>query len=384
MAVAGDPENRHGIILTKNVLAKKAGVKTASAIWEAKEACPGLVIVPPDYDSYVYFSRKVKDLYYEYTDRIESFGLDEAWLDISESIPYFKSAEFIILDILKRVKEEIGLTLSIGVSDNKIYAKLASDIAKEDSFYKITKPEDVFDYPAGDLLYVGPKTSGKLKSYCIYTIGDIARSGKDYMKALLGKMGETIYYFSLGYDLSSVRKYTDDYEVIKSIGNSTTTKRDLYDLDDISIVFRLLSDSVGSRCKDAGFYFRTVHIYLRNRKLECFSKQTKLKENSDLSEDIYKTAMKLFKENCDFTVPYRSIGVSVTDLSYKKETSFINLFEDDTYSLKEKKKEVAIDQIRNRFGYHSIGACRLALDKDLSSLDAKKENVIGPVSYFRS
>lgn len=384
MAVAGDPENRHGIILTKNVLAKKAGVKTAEAIWEAKKKCPSLVVVSPDYQSYMHFSKQVKDLYYEYTDRIESFGLDEAWLDITESIPYFGSTEIIVKEILRRVKEEIGLTLSIGISFNKIYAKLGSDIATEDSFFIINKPEDVFDYPASDLLMVGKHTGEKLKEYAIYTIGDIARTSLKYMKSILGKFGETLYYFAWGYDLSEVRKYTDDYEMIKSIGNSTTTKRDLYDLDDLKLILTVLSDSVASRVKDSGFYFKTVHLYVRNKKLEFRSMQLTLKENTDLAKDIYDTALKLFTDNCDFKIPYRSIGVAVSKLSYKKETSFISLFDGAGYSLKEKKKEEALEQIRNRFGYHSVTSLRLLLDKDLSSFNPKQENVISPISYFRS
>lgn len=384
MAVAGDPENRHGIILTKNVLAKKAGVSTAEPIWKAKQKCPNLVLVEPDYESYMYFSKKVKDLYYEYTDRIESFGLDEAWLDITESVPLFGSVMNIVNEILRRVKEEVGLTLSIGISFNKIYAKLGSDIATEDSYFLISKPEDVFNYPASSLLMVGPHTSDKLKEYAIYTIGDIARTNLKYMKSILGKAGETLYYFAWGQDLSEVKKYTDDYELIKSIGNSTTTKRDLYDLDDLKMILTVLSDSISSRCKDQGFYFKTIHLFLRTKKLETRSLQLTLKENSDLAKDIYQSAIKLFKENCNFAVPYRSIGLSVTNLSFKKETSYISLFNDELYSLKQKKAEEALEKIRNRFGYHSVTSLRLLLDKELTTFDPKKENVISPISYFRS
>lgn len=384
MAVAGDPENRHGIILTRNVLAKKTGIKAAEPIWQAKKKCPNLVVVEPDYPSYVYFSKKVKDLYYEYTDKIESFGLDEAWLDITESIPYFKSKENIIKEILRRVKEEIGLTLSIGVSFNKIYAKLGSDIASEDSFFEINKPQDVFNYPASSLLMVGPHTTEKLKEYAIYTIGDIANTSAKYMKSILGKVGETLYYFAWGYDLSEVRKYTDDYESIKSIGNSTTTKRDLYDMDDVKMILTVLSDSVASRCKDLGLYFKVVHLIVRNKKLEITSMQKTLKENTDLAKDIYDTSLKLFEENCNFRIPFRSIGVTVSKLSYKKETSHIGLFDDKSYSLKEKQIEEALEKIRNRFGYHAATSLRLLMDKDLSDFDPKKENTISPVSYYRS
>ena len=384
IAVAGDPLNRHGIILTKNVLAKKCGVKTAEPIWQAKKKCPNLIVIEPHYDDYIYFSKKVKDLYYEYTDRIESFGLDEAWLDITESIKYFGSVETIVKEILRRVKEEIGLTLSIGISFNKIYAKMGSDIAKEDSYFKIDKPEDVFNYPASNLLLVGNHVDRKLKEYAIYTIGDIAHTNVKYMKAILGKMGETLYYFSWGHDLSEVKKYTDDYETVKSIGNSTTTKRDLYDMDDIKTVLRVLSDSVASRCKDSGLYFKTVHLNIRNKNLECRTIQETLKENSDLSKDIYETAIRLFNKNCNFRIPYRSIGVAVSKLSFKKEDSFIDLFENDLYSIKDKKVEEALEKIRKRFGYHSVASLRLLTDTDLSSFDPKSENTVSPISYFKN
>ena len=175
MAVAGDPKCRHGIILAKNVLAKQRGIKTAETIGDAKKKCPELIIQRPDYDSYSYFSDRVRSLYYEYTDLVEPFGMDECWLDVTSSIRYFGSIETIVSEILRRVKEEIGLTLSIGVADNKIYAKLGSDLAKEDSSFFIRSPEDVFDLPAESLLYVGKSAIDRLHSYAIYTIGDIAK-----------------------------------------------------------------------------------------------------------------------------------------------------------------------------------------------------------------
>ena len=359
MAIAGDPENRHGIILAKNVLAKRKGVKTAEAIFEAKNKCPDLVIRTPDYDSYMYYSDRVKRLYYEYTDRVEAFGPDECWLDITGSIRYFGSIKGIVEDILRRVKEEIGLTLSIGVSSNKIWAKLGSDIAAEDSYFVISRLEDIEALPAGDLLNVGYHTYEKLKSYGLYTVGDIARSSPKYMKGILGKNGETLWYFANGHDLSEVRRYDDSGEVIKSIGNSTTTVRDVYDMDDLKLVLTVLCDSVASRIKDAGMFFKTVHLSLRDKNLNWKGVQTSLEENSDLARDIFDSAVFLFKKNgLDFKVPYRSVGVSVSGLSFYKENSRIDLYGNMNYSLKEKKKDLALEDIRRRFGYHSIGSLR--------------------------
>jgi len=383
MAIAGDPDNRHGIILAKNVPAKKMGVKTAEAIHEAKSKCPNLIIRTPDYESYEHFSKLVRKLYYQYTDRVEPFGMDECWLDITESIKLFGSVENIVNQILRRVKEEIGLTLSIGISYNKIYAKLGSDLAIEDSYYYVDNLETIKDLPANNLLNVGYHTFETLKSYGIFTIGDLASKPISYLKGIFGKGGETLYYFANGYDLSEVSLYDANYEVVKSIGNSMTAIRDLYDLDDFKVILTVLCDSVSTRVREQGMYFKVVHLYVRNKKLECRSAQMTLKENSDLAKDIFEAATKLFENNFDFTIPYRSIGVSVSKLSFNKEVSQTNLFKDDTYSLKQKSSELALQDIRRRFGYHSISSLRVLEDYELSNFDPKSEHTFNPVSYFR-
>ena len=383
MAIAGDPENRHGIILAKNVPAKRKGIKTAETINEAKKKCPNLIIRTPDYDSYDHFSKQVRKLYYEYTDRIEPFGMDECWLDISESIKLFGSTENIVKQILYRVKTEIGLTLSIGVSYNKIYAKLGSDLAIEDSYYIVDSIDKIKNLPASDLLNVGHHTYETLKSYGIYTIGDLANKPIGSLKGILGKFGETLYYFANGYDLSEVSLYDSDYEVIKSIGNSMTSIRDLYDMDDFKIILTLLCDSVSARLREQGMYFKTVHLYVRNKKLEGGSAQITLNENSDLGKDIFEAAIKLFKNNYDFSIPYRSIGVAVSKLSFKKESSQTSLFEKENYSLRQRKQELALEDIRRRFGYHAISSLRVLEDTELSNFDPKNEHTFFPVSYFR-
>lgn len=383
MAIAGDPENRHGIILAKNVPAKLKGVKTAEAIHEAKSKCPNLIIRTPDYEAYDYFSNRVRQLYYEYTDRIEPFGMDECWLDITESIKLFGSVENIVKQILERVKIEIGLTLSIGVANNKIYAKLGSDLASEDSYYIVDSLTKIENLPGNNLLNVGHHTYETLKSYGIFTIGDIAKKSINYLKSILGKSGETLYYFANGYDLSEVSLYDSDYEIIKSIGNSMTAVRDLYDMDDLKLILTILCDSVSSRLRDQGMYFKVVHLYVRNKKLESKSAQITLKENSDLAKDIFDNAIMLFKNNFDFSVPYRSIGISVSKLSFKKEASQTNIFSNSIYSLKQRKEELALEDIRRRFGYHSISTLRVLEDTELSNFDPKQEHTFFPVSYFR-
>ena len=383
MAIAGDPENRHGIILAKNVLAKQKGIKTAETINEALKKCPELVIRIPDYSSYDYFSDKVRDLYYEYTDKVEPFGMDECWLDISGSISYFGSVDRIVNDLLYRVKNEIGLTLSIGISFNKIYAKLGSDLAKEDSYCKVDSLEDIKDLPANNLLNVGNHTYETLKSFGIYTIGDIAHKTPEYLNGILGKWGETLYYFANGYDLSDVRRIDADDDEAKSVGNSMTTVRDLYDMDDFKLVLRLLSDNVSSRIKKQKLFFRTVHLHLRNNKLQTRTMQIRLKENSDLGKDIFDNAIKLFEKNCDFSIPYRSIGVSVSNLSDHKDVLQTNLFEEGSYSIKTKKEELALEDIRRRFGKKSICTLRVLEDTELANFEDKNEHSFFPTAYKR-
>jgi len=384
MAVAGDPKNRHGIILAKNVAAKRKGVKTAETIGEAKRKCSNLIIKTPDYESYGYFSEKVRELYYEYTDYVEPFGPDECWLDISGSIRYFGSVENIVNQILFRVKNEIGLTLSIGVSNNKIYAKLGSDLASEDSAFYVKGLIDIQHLPASSLLGVGYHSSLVLKEYNINTIGDLANKPCAYLKTILGKCGETFYYFANGYDLSEVKRFNEDDDPIKSIGNSLTAVRDLYDIDDVKLILNILSESVSARCKKQGFYFKTVTLSVRNKKLECHTAQKTLNENSDLAQDIYDNALNLFIKNFDFTIPYRSIGVSVCKLSNSKQASQCDLFENSIYSLRQKRQEIAMEKIRSRFGHNSIFKLRQLIDTDLANCDPENEHTFYPTSYSRS
>ena len=376
MAIAGDKESRHGIILAKNVLAKKAGVKTAETIGDALKKCPNLVLRNADYETYEYFSEKVRDLYYEYTDRIEPFGIDECWLDITESIPYFGSAQKIVDALLYRSRTEIGLTLSIGVSFNKIYAKLGSDLAKEDSYCKIDSLDDIRYLPASSLLGVGEKTGEHLKSYGIVTIGDIAAKTPDYLHSILGKFGYSLHRYACGLGNDHVEKVGTIKEEVKSISNSMTSSRDIYNMDDFKAILSIVCDSVAARLCRKGLFFKTVHLVVRNNKMKIRTMQTRLKENSDLSKEIFRQALLLFERNCDFSIPYRSIGVAVSDLSYNKESVQTDLFDTNpSYSLKQKKEELAIQEVRRRFGKDVIAPLRLYEDGNLSKVRNKNQTI---------
>ena len=229
LAVGGDPEARHGIVLTANYTAKQKGVKTGQALWQAKSACPDLVVVPPRMELYLQFSSMLREIYGEYTDLVEPYGCDEAWLDVTGSTALKGDEKKIADEIRSRVKKELGITVSIGISWNKIFAKLGSDYKKPDAitqFHKENYQSIVWNLPAADLLYVGRSTRTMLNRYGIKIIGKIATSDPDFLERLFGKMGLVLYSFANGWDDSPVAP--EGYAApIKSIGNSTTTPRDL-------------------------------------------------------------------------------------------------------------------------------------------------------------
>ena len=369
MAIAGDPKYRHGIILAKNILAKKAGVKTAQTINDALKRCPNLIIKKPDYELYDYYSDKVRKLYYEYTDKVESFGVDECWLDVTESINYFNGVDQIVKQLLHRIKEEIGLTLSIGISDNKIYAKLGSDLALEDNYQYINSLDDIKDLPVSDLLFVGKNVNERLNSYGIYTINDLACKPITFLEKILGKNGATLHNYARGIDDSEVCRYDVVSDDIKSIGHSMTTIRDIDNLDDFKIVLTALCDRIYTRLNDRKLYFKTIHLNLRNNKLNIKTMQISLKNNSNLKKDIYDNALSLFlNNNCNFKISYRSIGVSVSNLSNTKEMVQLDLFKQDDNSIKEYNKQQAIETIRKRFGENVISSLRLLQENNLIHL----------------
>ena len=329
VAVSGDAENRHGIILAKNEEAKKYSVKTGEAIWQAKKKCPQLLTVPARLDVYKKFSDKVRRIYADYTDRVEPFGLDEAWLDVTQD--YKMNALDIAKEISKRVKDEIGITVSIGVSFNKIFAKFGSDYKKPDAITCITRDNYktlVWNSPAKDLLYVGGSTRKKLEQIGIYTIGDIANAPIGLLRTHLGKWGDLIYGFANGYDSSPVAKIGELSEV-KSIGNSTTAVRDLKNLDDIKVIAYVLCDSVCRRMREQGFVGKTVCVSMRDTGLYTITRQRTLNNYTALTSDITKAAMALFKENFDSKTPLRSIGVSVTDFAHNTVPRQMDIFSDE-------------------------------------------------------
>ena len=278
VAVAGDPANRHGIILAKNMLAKKLGIKTGEAIWQAKLKAPKLVTVPPDFRKYLNFSRLARKILYDYTDQIEPFGIDENWIDVSGSESLYGDGSSIANSIHLRIREELGLTVSIGVSFNKVFAKLGSDLRKPDAVTLIPQDrykEIVWLLPVEDLLYVGKSTLKKMHYIGITTIGSLATCETELLHAVLGKWGDVLWLFANGRDTSPVRRINES-AAIKSIGNGTTCPRDLIDNEDVKLIFTVLSESIAARLRDYGLKATGIQIYIRDNKLYSFSRQKRL------------------------------------------------------------------------------------------------------------
>ena len=385
VAVAGDPLNRHGIILAKNMIAKKMGVKTGEAIWEAKQKAPGLITVPPDFQKYLRFSRLAREILYDYTDQIESFGLDENWADITGSLGIFGSPEAIAEDIRQRVKDELGVTVSIGVSFNKIFAKLGSDYRKPDAITYIT-PDNfkslVWPLPSSTLLYVGKATERKLTSIGITTIGGIAKYPLDVLTQLLGKWGEVLWLFANGKDSSPVRKI-DESAAIKSIGNGTTCPRDLTTKEDIKLVFMVLAESVAARLRDYGLKCTGVQIMVRDSKLYYMTRQSKLLKPTNLSDDILNKAMELFNNNYDWWRPVRALGLSGINLVTEHSGIELSLFEDPEKDVQKENLARVVDGLRKRFGHDAVLRAAALLDSKLTGFNPKEDHTIHPVSYFR-
>ena len=387
VAVGGDVEARHGIILAKNQIAKRFGVKTGEALWQAKQKCPELHIVPPHFDRYLRFSRMAREIYADYTDLVEPFGLDEVWCDVTGTQKLReRGMEALANEIRERVKFELGITVSVGASWNKIFAKLGSDYKKPDAVTVFT-PENyrdkVWPLPAADLLGVGRATERKLALRGIHTIGDIAEAPPSMLRGFLGKWGLILHDFAAGYDSSPVARAGDE-AVIKSIGNSTTTPRDLCCDEDAGIVYWMLCESVAERMRESGFLCRGVQVHIRDNELASFERQLKLESLTCLASVLHEAAMRLLRENWDWHKPLRSIGVRATDLLPASTPVQCSIFEDSERQEKRERLERSVDDLRRRFGHYCVGRAVCVSDPTLRNISPKDDHVIHPVGYFKA
>jgi DNA polymerase-4 len=385
VAVGGDPEQRHGIVLAKNYLAKATGIKTGEAIWQARQKCPGLIVVPPNFPLYLRFSRLARNIYADYTDQIEPFGIDEAWLDVTGSIRLFGTGKKIADEIRQRIREELGVTASVGASWNKIFAKLGSDLKKPDATSIITRENYkrvVWSQPTQDLLYVGRATQRKLYSRGINTIGDIASAEPQYLRSFLGKWGEFLWVFANGHDESPVTRMGEE-AIINSVGNSTTTPRDLVNEEDVNLVIYALAESVAMRLRESGLECRVVEISVRDNSLFSFTRQQKQPRRTNLARELHRAAMDIFHESYyTWEKAIRSIGVRGCDLVPAGSNAQLSLFDDEGRYQKLVRLESAIDDIRRRFGNLSVQRAVMLTDSRLGGLNPKDDHTIHPIGYF--
>lgn len=379
VAVCGSQAERRGIVLAKNQIAKKFNVKTGEPVWQAKKKCPGLITVSPNYKLYLKFSKSAREIYSRYTDLIESFGIDECWLDITNNVKSFNDGEKTAHEIKDTVKNELGITISVGVSYNKIFAKLGSDIKKPDAVTVVSRTEFkniVWPLPVQELLYVGRATQKKLNNIGIYTIGSLACSPLPFMKKMLGKNGETLWLFANGYDNTPVLK-VDHSIMVKGVGNSLTSPRDLLCNNDVKLLFYLLAESVAQRLRKQNLKGKTVQISIKDCDLNCIERQAKLDNNSYITSEIAQKAYEIFLESWTWEKPVRALGIRVTDLVLDDKYIQISFL----YDNKRQKRELleySIDNIRSRFGYHSIQK-GLLIDNTFS-FNSVEESMIQPFS----
>ncbi|MGN0785672.1 MAG: DNA polymerase IV [Candidatus Aphodomorpha sp.] len=386
VAVAGDPAARHGIILAKNETAKRFGVKTGEAIWQARRKCPALVTVKPDFPAYQRFSRLGREIYAEYSDRVEAFGLDENWIDVTAITNDFTDARRIADEIRLRVREELGITVSIGVAPNKVFAKLGSDMKKPDAVTLITPQnyrEKVWPLPASDLLYIGRATAEKLRRMGVDTIGELAAMPASLLRSHFGKVGLMLHDFANGRDSVPVERMDAQREA-KSIGNGVTTPRDLTCEQDVYLTITMLCESVAARLRANGQRARTVHLSVRDAGLFSFTRQAKLEKPSNLTMELATLAMALFRANYHWQTPVRSLSVGTSELIGPNTPAQLSLFSDEAARDRLARAEAAVDDIRRRFGYHSIGRAIFLTDTDIGGLNPREENTIHPSGWRRT
>lgn len=379
VVVCGKIEDRHGIVLAKNNLAKGLGVKTGMTLFEAEKLAPNLQKVVANHNLYLKYSKLVKKIYYEYTDRVESFGIDEAWLDVTESVKLFGGAEKLANEIRERIKNEIGLTVSIGVSFNKIFAKLGSDLKKPDAVTIISKEnykDIVWKLPINALLYVGRKTEKKLNSLGIWTIGAIAKFDEKILKAKLGKRGEMLYAYANGFDNSPVLK-SDEIADMKSVGNSVTYYRDLDKKEDIDALLYVIAESVSFRMKKHNVgKAKTMYLSLVDENLEHLGKRVPFNIPTNLSSVIAKTAIECFEKYFSHIQRVRGLGISVSNF-VTEEQMLISSEQNKLEKLQ--KLDSTIEDIRRRFGRRSVSRALTIVDKRMQDIEINGANITSHV-----
>ena len=356
VAVCGDRENRHGIVLAKNENAKKFGVKTAETISDARRKCPDLVILPPLMDKYREYSKKAHAVYERYTDMIEPFGIDECWLDVTGSTLLFGSGEQIAERIRKDIKNELGITVSVGVSFNKVFAKLGSDMKKPDAVTVISREnykEKVWPLPVSDLLFAGRKTTEKLRSCGVYTVGDIVVCSDETLIRLLGKNGTELKRWAQGLDSSPVSTPTAE-DLPKSVGRSVTGSKDFTSYDDVWATLLTLSRPVSDTLRSHGLYAFGVQVHIRTASLAVKEFSRTYRDSTNSGYIIARRGMEILRANYTFGEPLRSVGIRAIGLKNYESAVQSDIFGDSETIAAQEKIEDSIYMLRKKFGNSSI------------------------------
>ena len=383
VAVGGSVEDRHGIILAKTAEAKKFGVTTGEPIWQAEKKCPGLIIVPPHFDIYAKYSSLARDIYRRYTDKIEPMGLDEAWCDITGSILLFGSVENITNGIREAFKNELGITVSIGVSYNKIFAKLGSDLAGIDEVVTITKEnykDIVWPLSVGSIMGVGRNTAKKLKSYGVHTVGDLANTESDWLKLTFGVTGEDMWRYANGFDSSRVMP--DGYaREIKSIGHGVTCREDLTNDEEVWLAFLQLSQDVSKRLKEERLAATSVQISVRDTFLMTRQFQCETGYPTQSAMDISKTALKIFKENYSWVSNVRALSIRAINLCDEDAPMQLDL----SGEYKQHDRQKIIDDttlaLREKFGSDALFNCSVMMESKMPDMKGKKSPL--PIKMYK-
>ncbi|MCL2492135.1 MAG: DNA polymerase IV [Coriobacteriia bacterium] len=389
VVVGGEEDRRHGIVLTKSIEAKPYGIKTAEALWEARQKCPGLIVLPPHYHLYKRYSKIARAIYYDYTDLVEPFGLDENWLDITSTVQlHGGSALLVAREISERIKAELGVTVSIGIGWDKITAKFGSDYKKPDAITQITREnyrEIFWGAPVRDLLYVGRATERKLHAAGIETIGQLAHASDGYLQRTFGKIGFMLRSFARGEDTTTVKSYDarrcDVARQIKSYGNGLTAPHDITCERDAKALIYLLAESVAQRLREGGMRAKTVAIAVRDAEdLTYYTRQMHLGASTAATMVIADSAWQLLVDNqpLDEEHAVRGLAVRVTSLIPSNGNRQLSFFKDHA----QEDLDHAIDGLRQRFGNTCIQRGIELTDEALLGLDIKNDNTVHPVGYL--
>ncbi len=361
VAVCGDTENRHGIVLAKNELAKKFGVRTAEPIFKAQQKCRELVILPPIYKEYEEYSKKAQAIYSRYTDLVEPFGIDECWLDVTGSTLLFGTGEQIANKIRKDIKRELGLTISVGVSFNKVFAKLGSDLKKPDAVTVITKEnfkEKLWGLPISDLLFVGRNTAEKLNSIGIKTIGDITLCDDITLKRLLGKNGVDIKRYALGEDNSPVTSICEESKP-KSVGKSITCGKDFTESEEVWKQFLIFAETISDTLRQHDLYAMGVQVHIRTSSLVVREFSHTYESSTNCALTLAKRGFDLFCKNYNFAEPLRSVGLRAINLKNFETAIQQDIFGESEQTLENERVEDSIYKVRQKFGKSAIKRGRI-------------------------